>query len=193
MTIDDKIRDEKLQCDINREATKISALSSDKIHKYEYLTGEDILQANKQQLIEQAKFTYSSLGKAFEKQIKTIEDQGEKQVKALNTLKSDNNKLTIADVIPKSVFANDEAKEEFNKTKEIEEKVDREKLFYKTNKNIYNFKIFQTIRTFGEDIYNGETTLEEANEYQTNLSNEISDFIRKTKPKNKEKKREKKC
>ena len=164
-----------------------------KIHKYEYLTGEDILPSNKQQITEQAKFTYSPLGKAFEKQIKTIEDQGEKQIKAVNTLKSDNNKLTIEDVIPKSVFANDEAKEEFNKTKEIEEKVDREKLFYKTNKNIYNFKIFQTIRTFGEDIYNGETTLEEANAYQTNLSNEISDFIRKTKPKNKEKKREKKC
>ena len=38
MTINDKIRDEKLQYDINREAAKISALSSDKIHKYEYLT-----------------------------------------------------------------------------------------------------------------------------------------------------------
>ena len=45
----------------------------------------------KQQIIEQAKFTYSLLGKAFEKQIKTIEDQEEKQVKALNTLTSDNN------------------------------------------------------------------------------------------------------
>ena len=43
MTIDEKIRDEKLQYDINREAAKISALSSNKIHKYEYLTGEDIL------------------------------------------------------------------------------------------------------------------------------------------------------
>ena len=134
MTIDDKIRDEKLQYDINREAAKISALSSGKIHKYEYLTGEDILPSNQQQIIEQAKFTYSPLGKAFEKQIKTIEDQGEKQVKALNTLKSDNNKLTIADVIPKSVFANDEAKEEFNKIKEIEKDSDREKLFYKSNK-----------------------------------------------------------
>ena len=111
MTIDDKIRDEKLQYDLNREAAKISALSSGKIHKYEYLTGEDILPSNQQQIIEHAKFTYSPLGKAFEKQIKTIKDQGEKQVKALNlnTLKSDNNKLTIEDVIPKSVFANDEA------------------------------------------------------------------------------------
>ena len=181
MTIDDKIRDEKLQCDINREAAKISALSSDKIHKYEYLTGEDILQANKQQLIEQAKFTYSSLGKAFEKQIKTIEDQGEKQVKALNTLKSDNNKLTIADVIPKSVFANDEAKEEFNKIKEIEKDVDREKLFYKSNKK-NNLKNFQTIRTFGEDIYGGEVTLEEADKDQSDLVEKINDFIKKTKP-----------
>ena len=87
MTINDHIRDEKLQYDIDREAAKILALSSGKIDKYEYLTGEEILPSNQQQLIEQAKFTYSSLGKAFEKQIKTIEDQGEKQVEALKGLK----------------------------------------------------------------------------------------------------------
>ena len=50
------------------EKPKISALSSGKIQKYEYLTGEDILPSNQQQIIEQAKFTYSPLGKAFEKQ-----------------------------------------------------------------------------------------------------------------------------
>ena len=87
MTINDQIRDENLQYDINREAAKISALSSGKIHKYEYLTGEDILPSNQQQIIEQAKFTYSPLGKAFEKQIKTIEDQRKKQVDALENLK----------------------------------------------------------------------------------------------------------
>ena len=87
MTINDQIRDEKLQYDINREAAKISALSSGKIHKYEYLTGEDILPSNQQQIIEQAKFTYSPLGKEFDKQIKTIEDQGQKQVDALKNLK----------------------------------------------------------------------------------------------------------
>ena len=117
MTIDDKIRDEKLQHDINIEAAKISALLSDKIRKYEYLTGKDILPSNKQQIIEQAKFTYFPLVKAFEKQIKTIEDQGEKQVKALNTLKSDNKKLTIEDVIPKSAFIDDESKQELDKIK----------------------------------------------------------------------------
>ena len=83
MTIDDQIRDEKLQFNINREAAKISSLSSGKINKYKYLTGEEILPSNQKQIIQQAKFTYSLLGKAFEKQTKTIEDQGEKQVKAI--------------------------------------------------------------------------------------------------------------
>ena len=77
MTINDQIRDEKLRYDINREVAKISALLSGKIHKYEYLAGEDILPSNQQQIIEQARFTYSPLGKAFEKQIKTIQDQGD--------------------------------------------------------------------------------------------------------------------
>ena len=81
MTINDQIRDEKLQYDINREAAKISALSSGKIHKYEYLTGEDILPSNQQQIIEQARFTYSPLGKAFGKQIKAIEDQGKNRLR----------------------------------------------------------------------------------------------------------------
>ena len=83
MTINDRIRDEKLQYDINRKAAKIQALSSGKIHKYEYLTDEDILPSYQQQIIEQARFTYSRLGKAFEKQIKSIEDQGGKQIKAI--------------------------------------------------------------------------------------------------------------
>ena len=83
MTINDQIRDENLRYDIDREA----ALSSGKIHKYEYLTGEDILPSNQQQIIEQAKFAYSPLGKSFERQIKTIEDQVQKQVYALESLK----------------------------------------------------------------------------------------------------------
>ena len=91
MTIEDQIRDEKLQYDINIEAAKISVLSSDKIDKYEYLTSKEILPSNQQQIIEQAKFTYSPLGKAFEKQTKTIEDQGEKQVNAIKSLESSDN------------------------------------------------------------------------------------------------------
>ena len=131
MTINDQIKDEKLQYDINREAAKISALSSGKLHKSEYLTGEDILPSNNQQIIEQARFTYSPLGKAFDKQIKTIEDQGQKQVDALNTLKSDNNKeleIKDEDIVPKSAFASDEAKEELNKILKIEKKCGQRKI-----------------------------------------------------------------
>ena len=97
MTINDLIREEKPQYDVIREAAKISALSSGRIHKYEYLTGKDILPSNQQQIIEQTKFTYSPLGKAFEKQIKTIEDQGEKQIDALKNLKDQNKQLVNVD------------------------------------------------------------------------------------------------
>ena len=134
MTINDQIKDEKLQYDIDREAAKTSALTSGKIHKYEYLTDEDILLSNQQQIIEQAKFTYSPLGKAFEKQIKTIEDHGKKQIEALENLKPkaiqsrSNNKSTIT-------------KEIYNKT--LEERMDK---ILEMSRNIdynnltYNFK-----------------------------------------------------
>ena len=78
MRINDKIKYEKLQYNINKEAAKISALSSGKIDRYEYLRGEKILPSDQSRIIEQAKFTYSPLGKAFEKQIKTIEEQKKK-------------------------------------------------------------------------------------------------------------------
>ena len=187
MTIDDQIRDEKLQ---QREAAKISVLSSGKIDKYEYLTGEEILPSNQKQIIEQAKFTYSPLGKAFEKQIKTIEDQGKKQVDALNTLKS-NNQLTIEDVIPKNALNNDEAKKELDKIKEIEKNVGREKLIYETNEYTYGFKNFQTMKTFDRDIYEGKITPEEANKYQTDLLAEIMNFRKNLKPRSQEKRQEK--
>ena len=89
MTIDDQIRGEKLQYDVNRGTAKISVLSSGKTDKYENLPGEEILPSNQKQIIEKAKFTYSFskftyicfLVKVFE--IKTIEVQGEKQIKAI--------------------------------------------------------------------------------------------------------------
>ena len=189
MTINDQIRDGKLQYDINREATKTSKSLSN-FHKYEYLTGEDILPSSQHQIIGQTRFTYSPLGRGFEKQIKTIEDQGEKQVDALNTLKS-NNQLTTEDVIPNDTLNNDEAKKELNKIKKIEENIDREKLIYKTDEYAYSFKIFQTIKTFGRDIYEGNITLKEAHEYQTYFAAEIMNFRRNTKPRSQEKKQEK--
>ena len=67
MTIDNKIRDEKPQYDIDKEVTKISALSSGKVDKYEYHTGEELLPPEQRRVIEQATFPNSPLGKALEK------------------------------------------------------------------------------------------------------------------------------
>ena len=89
---------------------KISALSSCKIDKYEYLSGEEILPSDQSRMIEQPKFIYSSLGKAFEKQIKTIEDQGRKQVEALEVSKPGENQqgLKLIEVIfPKEMRTNE--------------------------------------------------------------------------------------
>ena len=101
MTITDQIRDKKLQYDINKEAAKISPLSSKNFHKYEYLTSEDILPSNHQQIIEQIKFTYSPLGKAFEKQVKTIEDKGQNEkIDTLESLKPKKQIKSIEEIFP---------------------------------------------------------------------------------------------
>ena len=81
MTIDDKIRGEKLQHHISRQAAEESAKSSGKIHKYECLKGQDVLSPDQSKVIEKVTFTYSPLGKAFEKQTKTIEDQEKDKLK----------------------------------------------------------------------------------------------------------------
>ena len=78
-----------------------------------------------------------------------------------------------------------------DKIKEIEKTLDREKLVYKIKKYACTFENFQTIKTFGEDIYNGTITLKEANDYQTNLLKEIVNFNEKTRPKSYKKKQEK--
>ena len=114
MAINDQIRDEKLRYDINREAAKISVLSSGKIHKCEYLTGEDILPSNEQQIIEQARFTYSPLVKAFEKQIKTIKDKGQEQIDALESLKPKEQTKSIKEIFPEGY---DNVKIKMNKIK----------------------------------------------------------------------------
>ena len=143
MTIEDQIKDEKLQYDINREAAKISALSLGKIDKYEYLTGEEILPSNQQQIIQQARFAYSPL-ETFEKQIKTIEDQGEKQIKAIQDNKkqlTNTREVTIKNIIPENIL-NGEAKKEIDKILEIEKTVDREKLVYRASAFTYSFQNF---------------------------------------------------
>ena len=132
MTINDQINDEKLQYDINKEAAKISALSSENFRKYEYFTGEDILPSNQQQIIKQAKSTYSPLGKVFEKQIKTIEDQEQKQVDALENSKlkaiesrSNDNNPTIT----KEIY-NEILEERMDEILKMRDKIDFKNLTY---------------------------------------------------------------
>ena len=74
-----------MQLEVRWAAAKISALSSDKIDKYEFLTGEEILSLQQHRTIEQAKFTYLKVIKGpGEKQREAIKEQGEKQLFAFN-------------------------------------------------------------------------------------------------------------
>ena len=186
MTIEDQIKDEKLQYYINREAAKISALSSGKIDKYEYLTGEEILPSNQQKIIQQAKFNYSPLGKALEKQVKTIKDQGEKQVDALKT--SYKKLPSIKDFVPTEKF-NLEIINEIKRIEEIEKNVDRDKMVYKSTNRNYDFRGFKTISTYGNDIRNNVTSFKAVNLEQANLMAHFHDFMKKTKPQDPEQKK----
>ena len=181
MTIEDQIKDEKLQYDINRETARISALSLGTLDKYEYLTGEEILPSNQQQIIQQAKFTYSPLGKAFEKQTKTIEDQGKKQVVALESLKDSDKKSTpVKDFIPMENL-NPEIINEIKRIEEMQKQVDRTRMVYKGTNKTYDFRNFKTIRAFGNEIRNNVIDMKTADIDQASLLSHIYDFI-KTKP-----------
>ena len=96
-------------------------------------------------------------------------------------------------MIPKNTLNNDEAKRELDKIKKIEKNVNRGKLIYETNEYTYSFKNFQTIKTFGRDIYEGKITIEETDKYQTDLIAEIMNFRKNTKPRSQEKKRKINC
>ena len=168
ITINDQIRDEKLQYDINREVAKISALSSDEIHKYEYLTSEDILPSNQQQIIEQAKFTYSPSKKAFEKQIKTIKNQEEKQIKAIQDqgqAKTIKKYVYNAEGTPfiskqKEIF-NEFVDERLEKITDSDKKVNSDDLIYRYKGNIadVNFNQFDNTLDIIDKIRDGKVDL----------------------------------
>ena len=175
MTIEDQIKDEKLQYDINREAAKISALSSGKIDKYEYLTGEEILPSNQQQIIQQAKFNYSPLGKAFENQIKTNKDQGKKQVKAIQdnkqlvNINKDDYKDKLLLSKEREIFK-DIYNKRLDRIEELNNKIDYNNLEYVVlSKDMaYNFSVEKDPISLINDIKSGKTTLEEAKDAQQN-------------------------
>ena len=193
MTTDDKIKDEKLQYNINRETPKTSALLSGKTDKDEYLKCEEILPSDQSRIIKQAKFTYSPLGKAFEKQIKTTEDQGIQQVEALKALKSEENQEleSTEELFPKRM-RNNEIKNERHKIKKLEEIIRRKDLKYETKKHMYDFQQYETIRSFGDNIYTGKINIGEAEMDQSNLFKNIVEFNNKFRPRTTEGKDQKK-
>ena len=180
MNIENKIRDGKLQYDINRDPANISALSSSKIDKYEYHTGEETLPSNQQKIIEQAKFTYSPLGKAFEKQTKTIEDQGKKQVDALVVLKPKNDAKVKFDKTPsiKQSIINDYFKDRLDKIKKYYEPIDKDDLYILDNPNrvLVNFFNYEDPIDLFHDITNDYKTLKDAKKDQRYLKNQIENL-----------------
>ena len=188
MSLEGQIRDEKLQYDINREAAKISALSSGKTGKYEYLTGEEILPSNHQQIIEQAKFTYYPLGKAFEKQIKTIKDQGKKQIDALADLKP--KKIKPRETKPNK--CGDYFIDGLAKIQESYKPID----FNDLNYNFKDLKIppvgFVKFKgPLHKSIYNGDTPLEDIEKEQIELKRDLG-YIKQGDPRDKSEEKKKK-
>ena len=179
MTIDDRIKDGKLQYEINREAAKISALSSGKFNKYEYHTDEEILPSNKQQIIEQAKFKYSPLGKALEEQTKIIEDKGEKQIKAIQDNKQiiSNNDYKNKLLIPKEreIFK-DIYNKRLDKIEELNNKIDYNNLKYvvERSNSEYSFNKIKDPITLLNNIKKGKISLEEAKEKQKDYYNYLN-------------------
>ena len=196
MAINNQIRNEKLQYDLNKEAAKIIAWSSGKIHKYEYLTGEDILLSNQQQ-IEQAKFTYSPLGKAFEKQIKTNKNQGEKQIDALENLNDTNKQVVNVNDYNEDKLLHSKEREIFrkiykkrlDKIEELSKKIDDNNLILTTlsTGETIDFTGKNYLLTLLKKIRDSKITLERAKELQEDLNNTIKKYKKEINFKSKEK------
>ena len=183
MTSDEKIEDEKIQDDINREAAKASALSSGKITKYEFLTGEEILPSNQKQVIEQIKFTYFPLRKAFEKQRKIIEDQGEKQIKQFKEYRKEivkSNKDVDKDVDKNSKSYkkledktfDDLSYERMDEIRDLDKHINFNNLtYYFKSKDIapINFIDSKGPLHLYKTIFSGDTSIEKAEKNKNNL------------------------
>ena len=181
MTNNDKIRDDKLQHDINRETAKISALSSGKIDEYEYLTDEKIVPSDQRRVTKQAKFTYSPLGKGFEKQTKTIIEQWKNKQndrkarkKQINVITNQRKKLAVLSNKDdhkdnyKEIFK-ELVKERFDEIKELSDEINENDLTYYSKANNTARKRFDDFNDGIESlkkIKSGKMKLEEAKNLQ---------------------------
>ena len=174
-----------------QRSSKIPALLSKEFNKYEYLIGEEILPSNQNQMIEQAKFTYSPLGKAFEKQIKTNEDEGEKQIKAIQsqgpvkaikkyTYDDEDSPLISKhrEIFDKSVD------ERLHETTKLDKKVDHDDLIYRYKGKTPNEKFDK----YDNALRNGEIKLAEVKNDQITFKSNLGE-IKKGKDKSKNKKK----
>ena len=171
--LDKKIMQNEAQYDLDRKAAKISALSSNDLNKYKYLTGEDL--GLKPSTVEQAKFEYSPLGKIFnkgldkddkkeglfkrlenikdknEEQLQAIKDQGEKQLKELKNIDKNKTLKAINEISKK----NDEPNKLLSEFRKIDETLDNVELVCtKTDGTKYDFNRFSLPLKFIKRIYN---------------------------------------
>ena len=208
--LDRKIMQKEAQYDLNRKAAKISALSSNNLDKYEYLTCEYL--GLKPSTIEKTKFEYSPLGNIFKKglnedvkkegffkrpknikdtnltQLQAIKDQGEQQLRELKNIDKSNTLKAIDEIRRK----NQEADKILLDVKKIDTILDTAELAYtKTDGTKYNFNIFVLPLKFVEKIHNYEITLDEAMDDQAKLEKliiRLENYNAKNKKKNRREK-----
>ena len=191
--INDKIKANEAQYNLDREAAKISALSNGELEKYEYLTGEDL--GYNPDVVQKAKFEYSPLGKVFnkvlyesdrkkgllkrleniegknEQQLEVIKDQGERQLEAFSSYDATNKSQKIEFGNEK----NQEAKELADEVKEISLKNKNKKFVCPhSNGTPYNFNKFRDIKQLGSDIFNGYIAIKQVNDEQDEMKGEIT-------------------
>ena len=190
--MDDIVRDEKLQYLINREATKISVLSSGKIDKYEHLVDEQILPPDKRRVIEQANLAYFPLGKAFEKQIKTIEEQDKNQIKAVKDhgkqFAESNEKILLSTEIVHHLMNkknfNKLVEEDFYESKNLKEKINPNNLIYNNKtegKILRDFSNYQNPIDIFINLSDGNVNPREVLKNQIGFKSDI-DEIKKGNP-----------
>ena len=135
--------------------------------------------------MEEAKFRYFLLVKAFEKQIKIIEEQGKKYVEVLKVLKAEENKegiKSVEGIFPKEMRTN-EIKNEIDDFKKWGEKLKTKDLIYKANKYKFEFQQYEIIRSFSESISTGTVNISEAEIDQSSLLKCLVEFSKRSRPK----------
>ena len=123
--------------------------------------------------------------------MKIIEEKEEKQIDALESLKPKEQTKSIEEIFLEG-YDSVEIKNELNKIKEYEKKVNRDNMIYYSSKEPFDFRMFKTIRSFGDDIYSSKITINEANQERSDLAEYILNFNDNTRPKNKDDKKNQK-